>query len=244
MMKDALKWLIFSILTLVIAAAVADPIKDNVLDNYKAGWYPNVQQGKIMTCPETCKVHVNGVAEHEISAGVKSKETFVCKTAKKTIQPLPRAAFLYGNQFDKRAVCYTTDLSGKTYKSEHFYCLCLAGEQCTLPDLIVAKINKPQWDNTNHQSIITAEIKNVGVSMAGASLAQLIDPSTMVSPGVPYNDVANTPALAPGASVTVTFHLPYWVYNPDADLEVTADYKNDVKECHEDNNKLTFHELG
>jgi len=42
----------------------------------------------------------------------------------------------------------------------------------------------------------------------------------------------------------VTFTLPYWVYNPDADLEVTADYKGLLLECKEDNNVKIFKDIG
>jgi hypothetical protein len=45
-------------------------------------------------------------------------------------------------------------------------------------------------------------------------------------------------------AVSVTFYLPYWVFNPDATLEVTADYKNDLAECREDNNTRTFAAIG
>jgi hypothetical protein len=62
--------------------------------------------------------------------------------------------------------------------------------------------------------------------------------------GQAYNDVAPTPALAPGQTETVEFRLPYWVYNPDACLEVTADYKNEVKECSETNNLARFEDIG
>ncbi|MCH8840212.1 MAG: endonuclease [Planctomycetes bacterium] len=47
-----------------------------------------------------------------------------------------------------------------------------------------------------------------------------------------------------GATVTVIFRLPYWVYNPDATLEVTADYKGTVRECNEKNNTKTFKDRG
>ncbi len=40
------------------------------------------------------------------------------------------------------------------------------------------------------------------------------------------------------------FHLPYWVYNPDVTLEVTADYKGYVDECEEDNNVKVFEGMG
>ncbi|HEX8851052.1 MAG TPA: CARDB domain-containing protein [Gemmatimonadaceae bacterium] len=115
---------------------------------------------------------------------------------------------------------------------------------CTLPDLVVDSILRPTFVQATRGSRIDAIIRNLGPGAAAASTARLIDPSTFVSPGVPYSAVASTPPLAPGASATVTFSLPYWVFNPDASLEVTADYKNDVAECREDNNVKTFEAVG
>lgn len=50
--------------------------------------------------------------------------------------------------------------------------------------------------------------------------------------------------IPPGATVTVVFTLPYWVYDPDASLIVTADSEGEVDECNEDDNRLRFFELG
>lgn len=245
-MKDSMKWLVALTLFVTTGLVQADPVKDNMLDNYKAGWYPNTHQNKILTCPQTCKVKVNGVAEHEKSMGVRSVETYVCKFGDRRTfdKPFRQYQYLYGNQFDRTPFCYTTDMSGRPKRSNRYSCLCIAKAQCTKPDLVVTKINQPQWDGANNRSIITAEIKNIGSTGAAASIARVIDPSTLQSTGAPYNAIANTPALAAGASVTVTFHLPYWVYNPDADLEVTADYKGMVQECNENNNTRTFQEIG
>ena len=114
--------------------------------------------------------------------------------------------------------------------------------QCELPDLVVDTIMRPTF--VNGGSRIEAIIRNVGPGAAGASIARVIDPSTLQSGGAPYNAIAPTPPLAPGASATVVFTLPYWVFNPDAVLEVTADYKGDVAECREDNNMKRFEARG
>lgn len=113
---------------------------------------------------------------------------------------------------------------------------------CTLPDLIVESISRPTF--VQGSTRIEAVIRNIGSGAAGPSLARAIDPSTFISPGVPQNSVANTPALAAGASATVVFSLPYWIFNPDAALDVTADYKNDVAECNEQNNAKSFQAVG
>jgi hypothetical protein len=113
------------------------------------------------------------------------------------------------------------------------------------PDLIVERIEKPIWDNANKRSVIRAIIKNIGNADAVPTLARVIDPSTPQDTGAPYNDVAMTPGLpGGGGTVTITFYLPYWVYNPDVTLEVTADYKNQLQECNENNNKKIFKDIG
>ena len=118
----------------------------------------------------------------------------------------------------------------------------LIGAGC--PDLVVDSILRPEFDASNHRSIITAIIRNVGTAPAPASVARVVDPSTLQPNGTPYNAIANTPPLAPGATATVVFYLPYWVFNPDATLEVTADYKDYFAECREDNNTRTFSAVG
>ena len=112
---------------------------------------------------------------------------------------------------------------------------------CEQPDLVVSNIERPEYDNG---SIIHATIKNIGGSTAAESIARLIDPSTPQETGAPYNSVANVPPLAAGDSYRVTFSLPYWIYNPDAEFNITADYKGMVKECREKNNNKEFFELG
>jgi hypothetical protein len=117
------------------------------------------------------------------------------------------------------------------------------GGRTTCPDLVVDTIPRPVWDAANNRSVITATIRNIGSAWAPPTTARVIDPSTLVG-GVPQNAVAPTPGLGVGAAATVTFYLPYWVFNPDATLEVTADYKNDVAECREDNNTARFEAVG
>lgn len=246
MMKKTLIGFVWVILLSVAAVVLADPIQDKSLNDYKAGWYPNFYKQKgPLTCPETCKIWVTGVAEREMSMAANSKVTHVCKFSNRTLPNVTRSAgFLYGDQFDNTPVCHVTDMNGKARESKQYYCLCIAKKPSACPDLIVAEIQKPVWDSTNHRSVIKAVIKNIGGSAAGASIARVIDPSTPQSTGAPYNAIANTPALAAGASATVTFYLPYWVYNPDAELEVTADYKGMVNECDENNNIKTFKDQG
>lgn len=119
-------------------------------------------------------------------------------------------------------------------------------EGCSGPDLVVESISRPVWDYANQRSIVQAVIRNVGDAAAGPSYALMRDPSTIdPNSSYPYeSDAAGVPALGSGASATVTFYLPYWVYNPDANLDVIADYKSTVEECNEGNNSRTFTDRG
>lgn len=133
----------------------------------------------------------------------------------------------------------------ETLHIEHVSPRCLVATGC--PDLIVEAIEKPEWDSQNNRSVIRATIRNIGGAPAGPTVAQLVDLSPHAGAPVTKADAptaALAPAGAPGDTATVTFFLPYWVYDPDADLEVTADYKNELSECKEDNNVKEFHGLG
>lgn len=121
-----------------------------------------------------------------------------------------------------------------------------ARAQAGCPDLVVTNIDKPTWDGPNHRSVIKATIKNIGSAWAGPTLAKVVDPTTFQPPpsGLPYEAIAATPALDPNLSAVVTFYLPYWVYNPNVTLEVTADYKHELAECDENNNVKVFEDIG
>ena len=112
------------------------------------------------------------------------------------------------------------------------------------PDLIVQTIHPFQFLNATGQTEIKVTIKNIGNLKAGGSYVRIIDPSTFQSTGAPYNDVSYVPPLNPGQSFQATLHLPYWIFNPNAALNVEADYKNTVKEKNENNNTKSFFRLG
>ena len=243
------KYLFITLLSFALfpTTGVTDPVRDNSMLPYKAGWYSNNIKKQFLSCPATCNFRAWSAAEHEASSSPRSKRTFLCKVQTLARTPnvtgRPAQKVLYGNQFDNKVACYTANITGKVYRSRRFHCLCvgrMGGGGC--PDLVVTSVARPIWDAANKRSIIKATIKNIGTTIAGANFARVIDPSTsQPSPAnAPYNAIANTPALASGASATVTFYLPYWVFNPDTHLEVTADYKNIIKECNENNNVRTY----
>lgn len=115
-------FIVLVVLMLFSIWALADPIKDSSLDGHKAGWYPNNYKNKLLTCPETCKVHVRGLAEYEASPGV-PKRAFVCKAQTESEGNID--TWLYGNQFDDRKACYTVDISLKGKYTDKYFCLCV-----------------------------------------------------------------------------------------------------------------------
>jgi hypothetical protein len=111
-------------LILVPLSVLADPIEDSSMDGYKAGWYLNIHDNKLLTCPETCKASVNGLPE-SVSSSEVSKKAFLCKRSVKIGKEQKIKMWLYGNQFDDKNACYLLDQSGKRTASDKYYCLCV-----------------------------------------------------------------------------------------------------------------------
>jgi CARDB len=223
--------------------ASADPIQDLSVKTYAAGWFPNYFNGRgPLTCPRACKAWIEGVAEGERATKLveTAEHAYVCKVTtdpaivQKPIND-PSSHWIYGSQYDDLPVCYATRKFGGGWMSREFMCLCL--ENCRKPNLVVSQIHRPTWDGS--QSVIEVDITNTGGSAAAASTAELVDYD--FAPGVASVAV---PAIPAGGTVTVVFTLPYWVYNPDASLIVTADSKGEIDECNENDNRLRFFELG
>lgn len=243
-MKTFTRLVLTVLLAFTSQSLFADPIEDLSMKDYKAGWYPNFYKQKgPLTCAQTCKAWVGTEAEGEQSGDLTPNypETDVCKITdnEKLVyyaQNDPKSHWLYGNQFVDKPVCYSATSYGEIMESQFYMCLCV--DACDKPDLIVSHIYDPVWDGSTGQSIIKADITNVGSVGAASSYARIIDTVTMA------NDVALTPPLAPGATTTVTFYISGWVFDPDAELEVTADYKSDIDECDETNNVKNYFKQG
>ncbi|WP_157730011.1 CARDB domain-containing protein [Bacterioplanes sanyensis] len=228
------------------ASALTDPILDYTAATYKAAWYPNFyQQQGPMTCPQTCEVWTQGagIAEQEKANEPTGQfeTTHVCKISsnEKAIyygKDDPDARWLYGNQFDQLQACFTAT-PDDILKSDLYMCLCVY--RCQQPDLIVSKIHDPTWDHANNRSVVQVTISNIGTQAAAASHLRLTDT------GNGSWTVAATPALAAGASVTLTLYFNgYWVFDPNAELKAEADYKGEVDECDESNNTLEYFKMG
>jgi len=235
-----------AVISLAALAAQADPIEDLSFNEYRAGWYPNfIQQYGPMSCQRTCKIWVGSEREHEISNDLDSetKRTSVCKVPRDRsiiLKPKkdPSSHWLYGNQFDDKRYCIFTNSEGKVRRSKYFMCECVEPSGCEKADLVVSKIHNPIWDHSAQRSYVKVDIQNIGSSASGASFARMTDTGTLAW------DVAATPGVAAGSTVTVVFSFSYWVYDPNAELSVEADYKSDVDECEESNNTLDFFGLG
>ncbi|MCW8876825.1 MAG: hypothetical protein OQJ89_15185 [Kangiellaceae bacterium] len=226
--------------------SLADPVEDLSMQNYKAGWYPNFyKENGPLTCPRTCEAWVGTEREHEQSGNIdgQTRETSVCKVTDKDeiiyegIND-PTSHWLYGNQFDDYPVCHVLPIGIEPVRKKEFMCLCVNPDKCQDPDLIVSTIYKPVWDHVNGRSIVKVDVTNIGASPAGNFYTRLTDPGTGAT------SVIFSAGLASGATSTLTFYFSYWVYDPDADLEAEVDTYNQVVECKENNNKLTFSEPG
>ncbi|WP_444929482.1 CARDB domain-containing protein [Microbulbifer sp. SSSA002] len=241
MSKLLLRIFVAGVTWLLASASYADPIQDLTMQNYEAGWYPNYWQGYgPLTCRRTCAVWVGGVPESEFATDLIDdfQRTSVCKVTRDPAiieKPIndPLSHWLYGNQFDDKPVCYIGTPYG-VKEDDHYMCLCV----CNKPDLIVSHIYDPVWDSGTGQSIIVADITNIGALAAPISQARLVDLDTLA------NDVQATPAIPAGGTVSVAFTLGYWVFDPDAVLEVTTDFTDIVDECNENNNTLIYAEQG
>ena len=241
-----MRYLLSIALSFFSLLAIADPIEDLSMKNFKAGWYPNFYKQKgPMTCPRTCEVWVGAPREHEQSGDIdgQTKETSVCKITNKDeiiyegIND-PKSHWLYGNQFDDYPVCHVLPIGIEPVRKKEFMCLCVSPDECKEPDLTVATIHDPVWDHGAGQSIVKVDITNLGASAAANFFTRLTDPGTGAT------SVVNTANLPAGATITLTFYFNYWVFDPNAELHAEVDTYNQVSECDESNNKLVYFKLG
>ncbi|UOF02521.1 CARDB domain-containing protein [Bdellovibrio reynosensis] len=105
------------------------------------------------------------------------------------------------------------------------------------PDLVVSNLLDPLYDHPTHSSIIKAVVKNQGGKAAATFVVRLVVDGSTIREVVVHG-------LGAGMQTMVTFTVPFWVYNPDAQYEVKADYSNRIKECNEKNNVKAFFGLG
>jgi hypothetical protein len=115
---------IFVLLILTIAPnLMADPIDDTNVGLFKAAWISNASRGEPLTCAQACKEKLPpSLPEYEGAPGDVIKRAFVCKVAGRAEGNV--RTWLFGNQFDERPACYTTDTSQKGTYSQNYHCLC------------------------------------------------------------------------------------------------------------------------
>jgi len=122
-MKNSISSILILLILTTVPAAIADPIDDANVGLFKAAWISNASRGEPLTCAETCKQKMSpSLPEYEGAPGGVIKRAFVCKVAGRPEGNV--RTWLFGNQFDQRAACYTTDTSQKGTYSQNYYCLC------------------------------------------------------------------------------------------------------------------------
>jgi hypothetical protein len=135
-----------------------------------------------------------------------------------------------------------------------------------LPDLIVSKIENPEWIDG---SVISIEVKNIGsaISEPVKFKAWDLDISTKEAKkiGVKKRDlwifqenssnsengssdydenweqIFDIPSLKPGESHTVSVFVEHWVFDPNCEIGAWIDFENVSKEANEKNNKLYYY---
>ena len=122
--RDSKAPILAAVLMMLALNLHADPIQDGALAAYRAGWFANAGPGGPLTCAETCKAKAPGtLPEYEASPVPATKRAFLCRVAGKPKGDLQ--TWLYGNQFDERAACYTTALDLKGSHAPKYFCLCV-----------------------------------------------------------------------------------------------------------------------
>lgn len=121
----------------------------------------------------------------------------------------------------------------------------LAKSQSSQPDLIITSIGEPRWDAEARMTRIQVRVKNVGAGYADETLVKVIDGST-TNPDTnsSHESTAKLPGLRADEEDTVTVTFPYWVLNPNAELQVLVDPANTVYESDEDNNSKAYRKVG
>lgn len=112
------------------------------------------------------------------------------------------------------------------------------GTECKAPDLIIESIARPSVFTAAGASFDSVWVRNIGVADAPASYTQLKDLTTATG-GAPFQSVMATPPIPLQTSRLVLFSLPY-LPHAGVTLEATADIRNQVTECHEDNNTKMY----
>jgi hypothetical protein len=139
-MKNAILSIFVPLILVIPAKLIADPIDDTNVSLFKAAWISNASRGEPLSCAETCKEKMPpSLREYEGAPGSVIKRAFVCKVAGRPEGDV--RTWLFGNQFDERPACYTTDTSQKGTYSQNYYCLCAvdAGARSSAAPVLASK---------------------------------------------------------------------------------------------------------
>ena len=124
-----------------------------------------------------------------------------------------------------------------------------------MPDLIVEKIETPQWKSYESKSsasdsslcLVYITIKNQGAILSKPVILKVWDMSydrKDKEPNICFEIKKKIPALNKNQSIRVLVTFKYWVYNPNCELGVFIDYNNTVNEENEENNTFVFFDPG
>jgi hypothetical protein len=139
------------------------------------------------------------------------------------------------------------------------------------PDLVVSKIDKPEWRD-NDSSSICITVKNKGAATSEPVMLKVWDVDISVEEAIALgvgkdklwifeenveraggngNDydadfviMKEIPALSKGQSLKVEVFVDHWVYDSNCEIGAFIDCLNTLDEKNEDNNKTYFFEGG
>ena len=128
-----------------------------------------------------------------------------------------------------------------------------AAQKDPLPDLVITKMDFPQWDTVSGpvlNSYISITIKNSGKAASAPTTVKLFDYDPPQKNNEPLDEqevdpyfetIDNVPALQPGQEITIVVVVKdYWLFDPNIDVEAVLDPENKVPEKKEDNNTERF----
>ncbi len=111
-----------------------EPIKNNRLLQFQAGWFPNKYDGEeTLSCTKTCESWTGASTEQQQSLVTNRENSSVCKvTDNEAALTNPSLAqdsgWAYGTQSDDKTRCSAPSSYGFTKRYKNYMCLCIIGE--------------------------------------------------------------------------------------------------------------------
>ena len=101
------------------------------------------------------------------------------------------------------------------------------------------------YDPDDNGTVMRIEVRNNGtMTSAETNLMFHNFPDDTDGLGEIYNQ-AVIPAIEPGKTIIVDVRIPqYWIYDPNANFEISLDFDGNIREINEENNRKSFYEAG